>query len=222
MIVNFNTKSFTKDLKNIIDYSSGFVDGMSLGKKDFLNNLGPDIAEIASQYIDSNARVDEQSLHHVYEWYRAGDVSARLFDIKYTVSSLGLSFMTDFKQSSTIKNGSNVPFFNKAMIMETGQSVTITPTTGEVLRFEVGGEIVYTRNPVVVDNPGGNVAGQFAKTFDTFFSKYFTQAFLRSSGLAKYFENPIVYKKNLAQGSRLGRPYGLNVGYRWVANARAI
>ncbi len=220
MRVAFNAKAFNKEMKNIIDYSTGFLDGVQAGKKEFLNNLGPEISEIASQYIDSNARVDEASLHHIYEWYQSGDSNARLFNIKYTVSNLGLSFTADFKQSATIKDGSRVPFYNKASIMESGQSVTIEPVTAEALRFEVNGEVVYTKKPVVVDNPGGNTAGKFAQVFDTFFGRYFSQAFLRSTGLSEYFNNPVVYKKNIAQGSRAGRSHGLNVGHRWVANAR--
>lgn len=220
MKLSFDMRQFNKEMNNIIEYSSGFVDGIQAGKKEFLNNLGPDIAELASQYIDSNARVDERSLHHVYEWYQAGNMNARLFDIKYTVSNLGLSFTSDFKQSTTIKDGSRTPFYNKASIMENGQTVIIEPVMAEALRFEVGGEVVYTKKPVVVDNPGGNTAGKFAQVFDTFFGRYFSQAFLKSSGLSQYFENPTVYKKNLSRGSRSGRSHGLNVGYRWVANAR--
>lgn len=220
MRVAFNAKDFNKEMKNIIDYSTGFLDGVQAGKKQFLNNLGPEISELASQYIDANARVDERSLHHIYEWYQTGDSNARLYNIKYTISNLGLSFTADFKQSTTIKDGSRVPFYNKASIMESGQSVTIEPIKAKALRFEVGGEVVYTKSPVTVDNPGGNTAGKFAQVFDTFFGRYFSQAFLRSSGLAEYFNKPTVYKKNLAQGSRSGRSHGLNVGYRWVANAR--
>lgn len=220
MKLSFDAKQFNKQINNIIDYSTGFVDGIQLGKKQFFNNLGPEVVELLSQYIDSNARVDEKSLHHVYEWYQSGNPSARLFNITHTVSNLGLSFKSDFKQSTSIKDGSYTPFYNKASIMESGQSVTIEPVNAQALRFEVGGEVVYTRKPVVVDNPGGNTAGQFAQVFDTFFGRYFSQAFLKSSGLSQYFENPTVYKKNLSRGSRSGRSHGLNVGYRWVANAR--
>ena len=220
--MKFDSRAFQKEMKNIIEYSTGFVDGVQLGKKEFLNNLGPEITELASQFIDSNARVDYQSLHHVYEWSKVGDPSARLFDINFTVSNLGLSFTSNFRQSQSIKDGSRVPFYNKAAIMEAGTAVTIAPVTGEALRFEVGGEVVYTKKPVVVENPGGSTQGQFSNVWDMFFGKYFTQAFLRSSGMAKYFENPEVYKRNLSAGKKSGRSKGLSVGSRWVANAGRV
>lgn len=220
--IKFDGRAFQKDLKNIINYSTGFLDGVQIGKKEFLNSLGPEITEMASQFIDVNARVDYQSLHHIYEWSRVGDSSARLFDIKFTVSNLGLSFTSNFRQSQSIKEGSRVPFTNKASIMEAGTPVSIAPVTGETLRFEVGGEVVYTKKPVIVQNPGGNTEGQFANVWDMFFGKYFTQAFLRSSGMARYFENPEVYKRNLSAGKKSGRSTGLSVGSRWVANAGKV
>jgi hypothetical protein len=218
--MKFDNKAFKKEMKNIIDYSTGFTEGIEKGKTEFLKSLGFELSEIASQFIDSSARVSPDTLHHVYEWYKNGSPEARLFDINYTVSNIGLSFISSFKQSSTIKQGSNEPFRNKASIMEEGTTVVIKPRNFEVLRFEVDGEVVYTKKPVVVDNPGGNTQGEFEKAFDMFFGKYFTQAFLQNSNLKQYFENPIVYKKDLRKGMRGGRSTGLSTGYRWVANAK--
>lgn len=218
--VKFDNRAFKKEMKNLIDYSTGFAEGIEKGKSEFLNNMGADVSEIASQFIDSNARVSPGTLHHVYEWYKSGSPEARLFDIDYTVSNLGLSFISNFKQSTTVSNGSYEPFRNKAAIMENGTTLVIRPKNAEALRFEVDGEIVYSKKPVVVENPGGNTQGEFEKAFDMFFGRYFTQAFLNSSNLRQYFENPIVYKKNLGKGKRGGRSVGLSTGYRWVANAR--
>jgi hypothetical protein len=217
--VRFDNKAFKKEMKNIIDYSVGFTEGVQKGKTEFLKSLGTEVSEIASQFIDSNARVSPETLHHVYEWYKNGSPDARLFDINYTVSNIGLSFISSFKQSSTIKQGSKEPFRNKASIMEDGTTVVIKPRNSEVLRFEVNGEVVYTRKKVVVDNPGGTTQGEFEKAFDMFFGRYFTQAFLNSGNLKQYFENPISYKKNLGRGKRGGKSVGLSTGYRWVANA---
>jgi len=160
-------------------------------------------------------------LHHVYEWYMTGSPDARLFDLQYTVSGLGLSFKSTFSQSTSIKNGSTVPFYDKARIMENGIPVTIKPVSSPVLVFEDNGETVFTKNPVSVANPGGGaVNGSFERTFDMFFEQYFTQSFLKASGMLDYLSNPIAYKKNLEKGKRGGRAVGVTTGYRWIANVK--
>jgi len=220
MIVRVNTAMFKKEMQNIVNYSIGFLEGIQRGKVIFLKTLGMQTVETMKAYLDASARVNPAILHHVYEWYRVGSPEARLYDIKYTVSGLGLSFNSTFKQSASIKEGSSVPFYNKAFIMENGIPVTIRPVRAEALSFEIDGEQIFTKSEVVVDNPGGVAAeGGFEKTFDSFFNKYFTQAFLRSSGVAQYLENPITYKNNLPAGKRGGRPIGIQTGYRWIANA---
>ena len=218
--LKLNDKQFLKDMENIIEYSLGFLDGVKRGKNIFLNKLGNEVVELAKQYIDSSARVSPSTLHHVYEWYQTGSPNARLFDVTYTVSHLGLSFKSTFSQSRSIQNGSKEPFYNKANIMETGMSVTIAPRNSNVLRFEVNGEPVYTKNPVIVENPGGNTQGQFEKIFDSFFSRYFTQSFLRSSGILNELGKPTAYKNNLRSGAKIGRSKGVDTGYRWIANIK--
>ena len=80
--------------------------------------------------------------------------------------------------------------------------------------------MVFSKGPIEIDKPGGNfVAGSFNKTVDEFFNKYFTQAFLRTSGLSQYLENPVIFKNNLPKGKRSGRSQGISTGYRWIANA---
>jgi hypothetical protein len=152
-----------------------------------------------------------------------GSPQARLYDISYTTSNLGLSFKSSFSQSTSIKNGSRVPFYDKARIMEQGIPVTIRPKFAQVLAFDDNGEQVFTRGPVEVLNPGGTeVEGGFERVFDMFFNTYFSQAFLRTSGIAKYLEDPKVYKKNLPAGKKMGKAKGVSTGYRWIANAGVI
>jgi hypothetical protein len=220
MITTFNSNQFKRDMNNIVNYSIGFLDGVQKGKTVFLKTLGMETVEIMKEFIDSNARVNPQMLHHVYEWTMTGSPDARLYDISYTVSNLGLSFKSSFSQSRSIKDGSRTPFYDKARIMENGIPVTIRPKSAQVLAFEDNGETVFTRGPVEVLNPGGTeVEGGFEKTFDMFFNRYFSQAFLRTSGIAKYLENPQVYKKDMPAGKKLGRSKGVSTGYRWIANA---
>lgn len=216
----FDSKSFRKDMNNIMNYSVGFLEGAQRGKNALLHVLGVETIELLKEFIDSSARVNPEVLHHVYEWNSIGSPSARLYDLSYTVSGLGLSIRSSFKQSTTIKAGSRVPFYDKANIVENGIPVTIRPTKAKALRFEQDGEEIFTKSPVTVDNPGGTAAEKgFEKTLDIFFNKYFTQAFLKTSGIGKYLSNPEVYKKNLSAGRKGGKTKGIETGYRWIANA---
>jgi hypothetical protein len=221
MIVRTNTVNFNKQMNNIVQYAFGFLDGAQKGKTVFLKNLGAATIEAMAKYVDVSARGNPSALQHVYEWYQVGSPSARLFDIDYTVSNLGLSFNSKFKQSRTVKKDSNVPFYNKAKIMEDGIPVTIRPTKSPTLVFNEGGRTVFTKKPVVVRNPGGDQArGSFEKTMDEFMLRYFKQSFLRASGIYNYIKKPTIFKKNVKVGSRMGRLKGVETGFKWIANAR--
>ncbi len=221
MRITTNSKQFESQVGNIIKYSMGFLDGVQKGKSVFLKNLGAGTIQAMAAYVDVSAKGNPNALHHVYEWYQTGSPSARLFDIDYTVSNLGLTFNSKFRQSRTLKEDSNVPFYNKASIMENGIPVTITPKKSSVLVFEQGGETIFTKNPVTVRNPGGDyVAGSFERTIDEFILKYFKQSFLRASGIYDYIKKPVLYKKNFKAGSKLGKSKGVDTGFRWIANAK--
>ena len=207
-------------MDNIMNYSIGFLDGIHRGKNKFLNSVGLETIDTLKEFIDANARVNPEILHHVYEWNMVGSPSGRLYDLDYTVSGLGLSIKSSFSQSSSIKAGSKVPFYNKATIIENGIPVVIKPKKASVLRFEQNGEEVFSKSPITVENPGGTAAEKgFEKTFDIFFNKYFTQAFLKTSGIGEYLSNPELYKKNLSAGRTGGKAKGIETGYRWIANA---
>lgn len=222
MRVSLNTKRFEKDLDNLVDYSLGFIEGINKGKLQFFKILGAGVIEGLGQYIDSMARMDPEAMHHVYEWYEEGSPSSRLFDLQYSVSGHGLSVNSTFRQSQSMSDGSNTPFYNKAKIMEQGIPVTIRPKRNGVLAFDINGQSVFTRKPVTVYNPGGpEVRGEFERTFDEFFKNYFTQSFLKASGLFDYLQDPQIYKKNFAQGiKRGGRNAGIKTGYTWITNAK--
>ena len=221
MIISFDTKQFQRTMNNIVEYSYGFIDGVEKGKMAFLQKMGRAVIEALYAYIDVNARSNPQALHHVYEWYQTGSPAARLFDIDYVVNKNGLVLTSNFKQSRTVSENSNTPFFNKATIMEKGQTVTIKPRSGFVLAFESGGETIFTRRPVTVRNPGGDdVQGAYQEVFNEFMLKYFRQSFIRASGLYDYIKKPTVYKRNIRAGAKQGRSKGVSTGFSWIANAK--
>lgn len=220
MKVVMNSRQFMRDMNNIMEYSTGYLEGIHRGKTKFLMNLGLATKELLKEYIDSMARVNPQMLHHIYEWNQTGSPDARLFDIDYTVSNLGLSFKGTLKQSTTVKEGSKTPFYDKARIMEEGVPIVIRPVKAQALAFEDGGETVFVKSEVVVENPGGTeVERGFERAFDSFFNRFFSQAFLKVSGVSDYLEDPVLYKSNFARGKRGGRVTGISTGYRWIANA---
>jgi hypothetical protein len=220
MQVSLQTMDLEKTLQNVVNYSMGFLEGAQRGKKKFLENLGEGVIQALGRYVDVSARMNREALHHVYEWYQEGSPSARLFDLKYTVSNLGLSVNSTFRQSSTASKNSSKPFYDKARIMEYGIPVRIAPKPGGVLAFDANGKTVFTKKPVTVFNPGGDdVQGAFEKVFDEFMNNYFRQSFLNASGIYNYIRNPIIYKKEFAKGAKFGNPVGKNAGYKWITNA---
>ena len=221
MIARTNTKQFEKQMTNIVDYAIGFLDGVQKGKTMFLKNLGAGVIEAMASYVDVSARGNPNALHHVYEWYKTGSPSARLFDLQYNVNNSGLIINSTFRQSRTLKEDSNTPFYNKARIMEEGLPVTITPKRSSVLVFEEGGKTIFTKNSITVKNPGGQyVQGSFENVIDEFMLKYFKQSFLRASGLYDYIKKPTAFKKNIKAGSKSGKNKGISTGYNWIINAK--
>lgn len=218
--IKFDDKQFFKDLMNVAGYSEGFLEGASLGKEKFLHKLAVNSIDIFKDFVDQQARVDQQMYHHIYEWYQVGNPAGRLFNVKYTVRDGGISFNGTFSQSISIRNGSNQPFYDKAKIMEKGLPITISPVNASVLTFNVNGEQVFTPNPVTVEHPGGtHVMGSFENIFDLFFKEHFTQSVLNITGITQYLNNAKAYKDNFKSGKSGGKAKGVEVGYNWITKA---
>lgn len=219
--VKFDMLKFEKQMSNLIDYSVGFLDGAQESKHFLLDSLGKGTIKALYKYIDTNAKLNPKSLQHVYEWYQSGNHSSRLFSFSYNITSSGLSINSTFSQSRSIKNGSTTPFYDKANIMENGIPVVIKPKHSDVLVFEDNGETVFTKNPIVVNNPGGvDAQGSFQKIFDEFMQIYFKQSFLTATGLYDYIKNPKVYKENIQSGLKIGTAAGKTTGTKWMVNAK--
>ena len=220
MQVKFNTVKFDSDMRNFINYSVGFLEGIEHAKPEFFKEFGRGTIAGLNQYIDSHARTNQQALHHVYEWYKTGSPEARLFNIVSSPTTSGISINSNFKQSKTLSKDSKTVFKNKAQVMEDGQPVKIVPKKC-ILAFDIAGQTVFTTKSVTVNNPGGTaVAGSYQQTFDSFFKNYFSQSFLKASGLLNYLEDVSIYKQNLKSGVKTGASVGKQTGYRWLLNAK--
>jgi hypothetical protein len=221
MRVRFDTKKFDLQMLNFLEYSTGFIEGIQKGRNVFLKNLSDGTSEGLKRYIDSNARANPQALQHMYEWYKTGSPSARLYNIDCKVVGTGISINSTFRQSNSIARDSEVPFYNKAKIMENGIPITIKPKNSSVLAFKIDGEEIFTKKEIKIPVPGGPKArGSYEKVFDEFFRLYFSQAFLKASGLFDYLESPLAYKANLASGVKNGKSTGIQTGYNWIINAK--
>lgn len=208
-------------MNNVIQYTYGFLDGIHKGEKLLLEKLGRETVAALGQYIDVNARANPKALHHVYEWYRVGSPAARLFDIDFVVAKDVIMLFSNFRQSRTMSATANTPFVDKAKIMEYGRAVVVKPKSGSVLAFESGGQTIFTRNPVTITNPGGDeVQGEYERIFNEFMLRYFRQSFIRASGLYDYIKRPVIFKRNIRQGAKMGRAKGVSTGITFMANAR--
>lgn len=148
-------------------------------------------------YIDALARSKPKSLHHVYEWKKTGNKSARLFRLD-KVSEDGLSFKIDY---TFLPSKSMVPsvhgkrrhvFVNKASIMEEGNPLVIRPKNAERLVFDYDGETVFMPKgkSVTVRRPGGSAArNQFTLAHSRFFSGRLVNDSIKRSGFQKIFNS---------------------------------
>ena len=148
-------------------------------------------------YIDALARSKPKSLHHVYEWKKTGNKTARLFKLN-KLHEDGLSFRInyEFLPSRSMVPSSNTKrrhvFINKAAIMEEGKPLVIRPKNAERLVFEFNGETVFMPKgaPVTVRRPGGSAArNQFSLAHSRFFSGRLVNESIKKSGFQSLFNS---------------------------------
>ena len=148
-------------------------------------------------YIDALARSKPKSLHHVYEWKKTGNKTARLFKLN-KISEDRLSFKINYE---FIPSRSMVPastgrrrhmFANKASVMEEGKPLVIRPKNAERLVFEIDGETIFMPKgkSVTVKRPGGSAStNQFTLAHSRFFSGRLINESIKKSGFQKIFNS---------------------------------
>jgi hypothetical protein len=163
----------------------------------FTKTIFDQIEQDFGAYIDALARSKPKSLHHVYEWKKAGTPSSRLFKLN-KVSQQGLSFKVnyEFKMSRSMvpapKGKRRHMFANKAFVMEQGLPLVIRPKNAERLVFESNGETVFMPKgaSVTVKRPGGSAAtNQFGLAYSRFFSGQLVNSSIKNSGFQRIFNS---------------------------------
>lgn len=211
MLITFDTSEVERVLRNTIQYNNGFVAGTHDGLPALLAKIGAALIEVIGTFIDKMAAGNPSALHHIYEWGSVG--GARLFEFNYAVGGNTIVFTGNTTMSSSVAPEADRPFWNKADVMETGQSVTVVPY-GEALHFKG----IFVRRPVFIANPGGGgTVGQFQRVTDMFFLQY-VLPFL--STILAALQTPVSYATHFAAGA-LGGGFGTGVqaGYEYIANS---
>ena len=168
-------------------------------KRLFTKTIFDQINTDFGNYVDALARSKPKSLHHVYEWKKTGNKTARLFRLN-RISEDGLSFKVNYE---FLPSKSMVPassgrrrhvFANKASIMEQGKPLVIRPKNAERLVFQIDGETVFMPKgqSVTVRRPGGSGAtNQFTLAHSRFFSGNLVNQSIKNSGFQRIFNSSI-------------------------------
>jgi hypothetical protein len=213
--VKVDSGQLEKILGNSVKYSNGFLQGIDLSRLEFNRILGGYTAEALGKYIDSKARMNPETLHHVYEWNQTGNNNARLFRFNVRATKTLINFDGNFLPSKSIPENSNDVFADKATVMENKISVVVEPKNSNVLVFENNGETVFTTKSVFIANPGGDaVAGSFGRVVDEFFDVYFTASIFNQ--LIKDLKRPDEFSKYFSQGARQGKSIGVLAGRKYL------
>jgi hypothetical protein len=215
LTVKVNAMQLNRTLKNVVEYSDGFLKGIDMKKIEFNNEIADFTSIALNKYIDAQARMNPLKLHHVYEWGRAGNQASRLFEFNTKVSGRTISFTGKFLPSKSVSNTSNEPFIDKANIMENSIQVVIEPKNSDVLVFEDNGETVFTTSTIYIDHPGGDeVAGSFGETVNNFFENYFTNGLLRP--LIKKLSTASEFTESFSSGAKSGSNIGIRAGKEYL------
>lgn len=203
-------ESLTAQISAAIFYQATVVSKLETNKafqNTFSKIVFDQIQKDFGSYIDAQARIKPKSLHHVYEWQKAGSPEARLFKLnKLPTQGLGVTLSFDFLDSKSsvpsTRSKRRYVFKNKATIMEEGIPVVVSPKFAERIVFDTGlGYTVFMPKgaSVTIRRPGGAAA---KKSFETAYKRFFTTALVSESIKRSGFQQIF----NMKVGKALGLP----------------
>jgi hypothetical protein len=147
-----------------------------------------------------------------------GNPAGRLFEISMSYTQEFIKFAVTFLPSRVASENSTEPFVDKARIMENEITITISPEDSDFLVFEDDGKTIFTRNEVVIENPGGlGVGGSFSRAVSDFFNNYLTVSLLKTSGIFDKLGYAKEYSRRFVQGSKVGTPAGVAAGKEYLS-----
>lgn len=170
------------------------------------------------QFIDMIAAANKENFHHVYEWGDSfskaqdrptvGSPAHRLWN--HTLKGHGRSKVASFEfrasvrpvpvnpiltepgpGGASVKEGVHI-FYWKAMVMEYGMQMVVTPKLAQYLAFVAGGGgekqsdarktkggIVFSKGPITFTAGGGKTTGRFTNAFRFWWSQMAGEVFDR-------------------------------------------
>ena len=210
-----------KMLKNSVEYTGSFASELKKNQDILNKKVGEESIDAFYNYLDGLARSHPGMLHHVYEWGNVGNPTERLFELTMTSNRTSAVISSEFLQSRVPSPTSTEPFYDKAQIMEDGQTVTINQVEADVLFFEIDGEEFFRSGPIVIANPGGEATrGSFLQAFDEFYGSYFTEVHLKAIRFYQYFANPRAFETYFSSATKGGASAkGKKAALSWIMNA---
>ena len=199
---DFFKSSLVAQISAAIYYKAHVMDKIMTSKplqNKFKQMIFDQVNKDFSDYIDAQARVKPKQFHHVYEWKRIGEMSARLFKLKeINTNEFSLKLTYEFQPSKSFvptgKGKHRHVFVNKASVMEAGMPVRIAPRAAERIVFETSGYVVYMPKgaSVTVRKPGGNAVKQsFELAYRRFFTTDLVNSSIKKSGFQKMFNTKV-------------------------------
>lgn len=195
----FNTGKFAEKVLSLATYDGTLITKLyqdPVNKRKIDRGAAFIVKNYFNEYIDNRARQSPSQFHHVYEFDKTGDSQSRLFTAIVADSAAGAVLTYTFTPAK-MPNREGYPFPNKAEVMESGETIVITPKRSRYLRYRLQEGQFVTSERSVIENPGGPaVAGSFTKTFNQFIISQ-GPTILEKFNFFRNIERGLITKRNL-------------------------